>query len=54
MGDSRVAAAILAAEASRQKQALKPGSTQQNGYDISGELLGYFRYFLVEIEKKDR
>lgn len=48
---SQVAAAIMAAEASRQKQALKPPSAMQTGQDITGDILTYYRYFLGEIEK---
>jgi len=48
---SKVAAAILAAEASRQKRALVPEIIRDKGYNISGEILAYYRHFLAEIEK---
>ena len=49
---SKVAAATLAAEAARQKQAMKTASMTLTGHDIAGELLTYYRYFLKEIDKQ--
>lgn len=50
---SKIAAAILAAEAAKQQQALKAPSQQQTGYDIPGELLKYYRHFLIAVEKQE-
>jgi len=50
----KVAAAILAAEASRQRQALKQGAFAKVGYDISAELLDYYWHFLNETRKGER
>lgn len=49
--NEKVVAAILAAEASRQKQAQKTPSKLQEGYDIAGELLTYYRHFLKEVDR---
>ena len=49
MDEDKVAAAILAAEASRQKEALIPSN---GGKDIPGELLKYYEHFLGKISKK--
>ena len=49
---SKIAVATLAAMAARQKQALKPASAPQPGYDIAGELLSYYQHFLKDIDKQ--
>lgn len=49
--DSKTAAAILAAEAARQKLELNRPS-KPGGYNIAGELLTYYRYFLGEMGKE--
>lgn len=49
---TKIAAATLAAEASRQAQALRVPVAQQGGRDIAGELLNYYRHFAREIEKE--
>lgn len=50
-GTSSVAAAILAAEAARQKYELR--GDKQGGFDISANLLSYYRHFLKEIGSKE-
>lgn len=45
----KIAAAILAAEAAREKLQVMP---QQGGHNISGELMTYYRYFLTEVSKQ--
>jgi len=51
---SKMAAATLAAEASRQQQELNQSAVGRpvQGRDISGDLLKLYRYFLTEIEKQ--
>jgi hypothetical protein len=49
---SKIAAATLAVEGARQKQALKAASASQQGYDIAGELLSYYRHFLKDIDRQ--
>jgi hypothetical protein len=46
---SKIAAAIMAAEASRQKQAMKAPSQRDQVYDISGEILDFYRQFVRKI-----
>lgn len=49
MDDSdKVAAAILAAEASRQKLQI---TQSQGGHNIPGEIMTFYRYFLAQLSK---
>lgn len=48
----KIAAATLAAVAAQQKQELKPSSQRQTQYDITGELLNFYQYFLAAIRKQ--
>lgn len=50
--EDKTAAAILAAEASRQKLEVIPEKLRV-GHDISGQLLTYYRHFLKELEKPE-
>ena len=51
---NKTAAAILACEASRQKlEKARSAGSLSSGYDISGSLLEYFDYFMVELDKRD-
>ena len=49
---SKTAAATQAAKGARQKQALKPASASQPGYDIAGELQSYYQHFLKDVDKQ--
>jgi hypothetical protein len=49
---SKIAAAILAAEASRAYWTLNPPNPNTQ-YNINGSLLGHYRSFLAEIRKDD-
>jgi hypothetical protein len=49
----KIAAALLAAEASRQQQALRPSAAQQ-GYDIQAGILAYYRHFLTVVMKESQ
>ena len=51
---TKIAAAIMAGEASRQQQALKTGAEATKGYNISGGIFGQYVHFLAEIGKDDR
>lgn len=48
MDENKIVAAILAAEASRQKEMMAPSK----GKDIAGDLLGYYGYFLSKLSEK--
>jgi hypothetical protein len=47
----KIAAATLAAEAAKQKVKLTQDTGPKQGYNIGGELLTYYRYFLAELTK---
>lgn len=47
---AKIAAATLAVEAAKQKLEMNRPSTP-GGYDIVGELLTYYRYFLQEVAR---
>lgn len=51
---TKIAASIMAAEASRQQQALKTGAAGGQGYDIAGGIFGYYVSFLAKIVKQER
>ena len=46
----KIAAATMAAEASRQKSGLVPQGMRA-GYDIAGSILSYYQHFLQEMQK---
>lgn len=50
----KIAAAILAVEASRQMQVLNPQLAQRAGFNVFSELLNHYRSILAQLESAAR